>query len=74
MKVARSYEVVTSETKVVNGKTVTKTKKEAWGDNVEAPNSLTKDMDDMFEAVGRVMDKIGKSSNADKDSKGAPTQ
>ena len=59
--VHRSFSKSVSETKVVNGKTVTETKTEQWGDNPEVPDDFWKDVDAALDAAGRALDKIKKT-------------
>ena len=59
--VTRSFCKSVSETKIVDGKTVTETKTEQWGDNPEVPEDFWKDVDVALDAAGRALDKIGKT-------------
>lgn len=59
--VTRSFSKSVSETKIVDGKTVTETKTEQWGDNPEVQEDFWKDVDAALDAAGRALDKIGKT-------------
>ena len=58
--VRRTFVKTISETKVVNGKTVTETKTEQWADTPEVDDNLWKEMDKALDAVGKILDKVGK--------------
>ena len=57
--VRRSFSRIISETKIVGDKTITETKTEQWGDSPEADATVWKEMDECFEAMGKMLDKIG---------------
>ena len=64
-KVARSVSKVVSETKVVDGKTITETRTERWSDTPEVSDGFWKNLDDAMNACGKMLDEMEKQSVAD---------